>query len=82
MNNPCESILPVGSATSSELKLKMFIYRSAYRPYPIQNDNIGNIHTIPRLFTEEITIDKVVIDVCIESAPSKSLVRISNFSDC
>ena len=49
----------------------MFIYRSAYRPYPIQNDNIGNIHTIPRLFTEEITIDKVVIDECIESAPSK-----------
>ena len=34
------------------------------------------------LFTEEITIDTVVIDEGIESASSKSFIRISNFSDC
>ena len=82
LNNSCESILPVGSVTSSELRLKMFIGHSVCRPYPIQNDNIDNIRTIPRLFTEEITINTVVIDEGIESAPSKSFIRISNFSDC
>ena len=60
----------------------MFIDHSVCRPYPIQNDNIGNIRTTTCLFTEEITIDTVVIDEGIESAPSKSFIRISNFSDC
>ena len=78
MNQSCQ----LGQLTSIELRLKMSIDHSVCTPYPIQNDNIGNIRTIPRLFTEEITINTVVIDEGIESAPSKSFIRISNFSDC